>query len=74
MKTIVGTYNNIQTAHDVANDLISAGYSRNDISIVANDANNEYATYVGDGKAGDDVAAGAGIGAVLSAANSAVLR
>ena len=63
MKTIVGTYNSIQTAHDVANDLISAGYSRNDISIVANDANNEYATYVGDGKAGVDVAPGAGIGA-----------
>ena len=65
MKTIVGTYNSIQTAHDVANDLISAGYSRNDISIVANDANNEYATYVGDGEAGDDVAAGAGIGAAI---------
>ena len=42
MKTVVGTYDNIQTAYAVANDLISAGYSRNDISVVAHDPNNEY--------------------------------
>lgn len=70
MKTVVGTYDNIQTAYAVANDLISAGYSRNDISVVANDANKEYAPYVdGDGvntvDTGDDVAKGAGIGAAI---------
>lgn len=70
MKTVVGTYDNIQTAYAVANDLISAGYSRNDISVVANDANNEYAPFV-DANAvntvdtGDDVAKGAGIGAAI---------
>jgi hypothetical protein len=70
MKTVVGTYDNIQTAYAVANDLISAGYSRNDISVIANDAKNEYAPYVGTTTAttvdtGDDVAKGAGIGAAL---------
>jgi uncharacterized membrane protein len=67
MKTVVGTYNNIQTARDVANDLITAGYSRNDISIVANDAKNEYATYVGDDDMADDVVEGTGIGAAIGA-------
>jgi uncharacterized membrane protein len=46
MKTVVGTYDNLQTAYAVANDLINAGYSRSDISVVANDANNEYAPHV----------------------------
>jgi len=69
MKTVVGTYDNIQTAYDVANDLISAGYSRNDISVIANDARSEYASYVNrqgvEVTEGDDVAKGAGIGAAL---------
>lgn len=67
MKTIVGTYDNIQTAHSVANDLISAGYSRNDISLVANDAESEYAPYldVNSVDTADDVAQGAGLGAAL---------
>jgi hypothetical protein len=70
MKTVVGTYDNIQTAYAVANDLISAGYSRNDISVIASDTNREYAGYV-DGATvktvdtTDDVAAGAGIGAAI---------
>ncbi|MCC6453543.1 MAG: hypothetical protein IT328_01235 [Caldilineaceae bacterium] len=68
MKTVVGTYDNIQTAYAVANDLISAGYSRNDISVVAHDPNNEYAAYVDDRYVesdGGDVAAGAGLGAAI---------
>jgi uncharacterized membrane protein len=67
MKTVVGTYDNIQTAYAVANDLISAGYSRNDISVVANDANNEYASHVDVERVdtADDVATGAGIGAAI---------
>jgi len=67
MKTVVGTYDNLQSAYAVANDLVTAGYSRNDISVVANDAKNTYSpyvdkTYVGDG---DDAAKGAGIGAAI---------
>jgi len=70
MKTVVGTYDNIQTAYAVANDLISAGYSRNDISVIANDVNQQYAPYVDATHANyvdssDDAARGAGIGAVL---------
>jgi hypothetical protein len=67
MKTLVGTYDNIQTAYAVANDLISAGYSRNDISVVASDAKNEYARYTDANyvESTDDVAKGAGIGAAI---------
>ncbi len=67
MKTVVGTYNSIQTAYSVANDLISAGYSRNDISVVANDAKQEYAAYTDANyvDSTDDVAKGAGIGAAI---------
>jgi len=67
MKTVVGTYDNIQTAYAVANDLVSAGYSRNDISVVANDAQKSYAPYVDTTYVNteDDVAKGAGIGAAI---------
>jgi uncharacterized membrane protein len=69
MKTLVGTYDNIQTAYAVANDLISAGYSRNDISVVAHDPNNEYSAYVDDRYVdvddNDGAAKGAGIGAAI---------
>jgi len=67
MKTVVGTYDNVQTAYAVANDLISAGYSRNDISVIANDANSEYARYTDANyvDSTDDVAKGAGIGAAI---------
>lgn len=71
MKTVVGTYDNIQTAYDVANDLVAAGYSRNDISIVANDRDSAYSPYVNPKvdtkvvKTSDDVGTGAGIGAAI---------
>jgi len=67
MKTVVGTYDNIRTAYDVANDLVNAGYSRSDISVVASDPKNEYSAYVDDRfvDPADDVAKGAGIGAAL---------
>lgn len=77
MKTLVGTYDNLQTAYAVANDLIAAGYSRNDISVVAHDPDNEYSSYLNRGAGqgsnqayvetdeADDVAKGAGIGAAL---------
>lgn len=67
MKTVVGTFDNIQTAYAVANDLINAGFNRSDISVVAHDPKNEYAAYVDDRYVdpGDDVAKGAGIGAAI---------
>jgi len=67
MKTVVGTYDNIQTAYAVSNDLVSAGYNRNDISIIANDRDAAYSPYVNTTgvKTSDDVGAGAGIGAAI---------
>lgn len=72
MKTVVGTYDKIETAYAVANDLVSAGYSRNDISVIANDRESAYSPYVTtDGvntkvvKTSDDVGTGAGIGAAI---------
>jgi len=46
MKTVVGTFDNIQNAYAAANDLVSAGYNRNDISVVATNTNNQYSPYV----------------------------
>jgi len=48
--------------------LVNAGFHRNSISIVANDADKKYSTYVDDvdtDVAGDDTAKGAGIGAAI---------
>jgi predicted phage tail protein len=67
MKTVVGTFDNIQNAYAAANDLVSAGYNRNDISVVATNTNNQYSPYV-DTKVvntTDDVGTGAGIGAAI---------
>jgi hypothetical protein len=71
MKTVVGTYDNIQTAYAVANDLVSAGYNRNDISVIANDRDSAYSPYVSTTvntqvvNQTDDVGTGAGIGAAI---------
>jgi uncharacterized protein (TIGR02271 family) len=64
-KTVIGTYANMQTAIDVVNDLVNAGFDRNSISIIANDADKQYSTYVDHDMAGDDTAKGAGIGAAI---------
>jgi len=67
MKTVVGTFSNIQSAYAAANDLVSDGYSRKDISVIASDTNSEYSPYV-DTKyvdTTDDVGKGAGIGAAI---------
>jgi len=67
MKTVVGTFDNIENAYAAANDLVSAGYNRNDISVVATDTNNQYSPYVNTKvvKTSDDVGTGAGIGAAI---------
>jgi len=67
MKTVVGTYDNIETAYAVSNDLVTAGYSRNDISVIANDRESAYSPYVNtkNVKTSDDIGTGAGIGAAI---------
>lgn len=42
VKTIVGSFDSFNEAHQVANDLRAAGFLDSDISIVANDAAGEY--------------------------------
>jgi uncharacterized membrane protein len=62
-KTIVGLFDTANEADQVVRDLINEGISRNDISLVANDAKGEYGSRhaVGDEKA---AAEGAGAGAL----------
>jgi len=64
-KTVVGTYADMETAVAVVNDLVNAGFHRNSISIVANDPDKQYSTYVDHDMAGDDTAKGAGFGALI---------
>jgi uncharacterized membrane protein len=62
-ETVVALFDDFATAQRVVEDLVDAGYSRNDISLVANDAAGEYTQYVG----AENVTAGqgAGFGAII---------
>jgi uncharacterized protein (TIGR02271 family) len=64
-KTVIGTYRDMQTATAVVNDLVNAGFHRNSISVIANDADKQYSSYVDNDNAADDTAKGAGIGAAI---------
>lgn len=62
-KTVIGTYSSMETAIDVVNDLVNAGFDRDSVSVIANDADKKYASHVDQDM--DDTAKGAGIGAAL---------
>jgi hypothetical protein len=64
-ETVVALFDDFGTAQNVVEDLVDAGYLRDNISLVANDAAGEYAQYVE--RVGEDVTAGegAGFGAVV---------
>jgi uncharacterized protein (TIGR02271 family) len=64
-KTVIGTYSNMESAVDVVNNLVNAGFERNTISVIANDPDERYASYVDNDGAMDDTAKGAGIGAAI---------
>jgi uncharacterized protein (TIGR02271 family) len=55
----------METAVAVVNDLVNAGFDRNSISVIANDADQRYSSYVDNDGAADDTAKGAGIGAAI---------
>jgi len=55
----------MDSAIAVVNRLVNAGFDRNDISVIANDRDNRYSSYIDQDTDGDDVAKGAGIGAAL---------
>lgn len=68
MKSVTALYDDYATAERAVADLVNAGFSRNDISIVANDATGEYNTrYVVNQS--DDMTGGEGatLGAVAGA-------
>lgn len=64
-KTVIGTYTNLDSAYEVVNRLVDAGFHRNSISVIANDPDEKYASYVDQSGDLDDTAKGAGFGAAI---------
>jgi uncharacterized membrane protein len=72
-KTVVALYDDIQQAHDAVRDLTSTGISRENISLVTNDAEGSYSqqltrdaeTNIETSSTAENVGKGAGAGAVL---------
>jgi hypothetical protein len=61
-KTIVGSFDSFEEAQDVLRDLQQRGYSRDDISVIANDATGKYSSSTA-GPTISDVGAGSATGA-----------
>lgn len=72
-KTVIGLYDHFEDARKTIEELVDAGFSRDDISMVASDSNEEYRRYLDEG--GEDVAGGEDVtgGAVTGAGIGAVL-
>jgi uncharacterized protein (TIGR02271 family) len=66
MKTIVGLYDDWATARRVVEELVQAGFDRNDINLIANDRDQTYARSLQDN--GEPVAEGAVSGALAGGA------
>ncbi|MCL4298508.1 MAG: hypothetical protein KJ077_22415 [Anaerolineae bacterium] len=66
-KTIVSLYDDFATAQRVAQDLVDAGFSRDNISVMANDAAGEYGNQMGTGFDAESNASGAATGAGVGA-------
>src|SRR5215211_7454815 len=66
-KTVVGLFDNFTEAQNVVQELVNAGLTRNDISLLANDRRGEYSRAVGgtESATGEGAAAGAVGGGVL---------
>jgi stress response protein YsnF len=63
--TLVALYDDVRTAQQVVDALINQGFKRNNISLIARDADEEYASYVDRDDTGTQAAEGAGLGAVI---------
>jgi len=65
--TVIGLYDRLEDAQNAVSELVSAGFARENISIVAADTEGKFKTYVGapGDEAGEGAAAGAGVGAVV---------
>ncbi len=70
-KTIVTIYDDIVVARQVVEDLVNAGFARNSISLITNDAQNQYSHYLDKDYAPREdavtAAQGAGFGAIVGA-------
>jgi uncharacterized protein (TIGR02271 family) len=65
-KTVVGLFDDFESAHRAAGDLERAGISRDQISILAGNESGKYKDYAsGTGEVGKGVAGGAGAGAAI---------
>ena len=65
--TVIGLYDRLEDAQNAVSELVSAGFPREDISIVAADTEGKFKTYVGESSAegGEGIATGAGVGAAV---------
>jgi len=65
--TVIGLYDRLEDAQNAVSELVSAGFPREDISIVAADTEGKFKTYVGESSAegGEGMVTGAGVGAVV---------
>ena len=68
MKTVVGLYDELANAHDTVNDLVTAGFDRNNISLVAGDRDNTYSDSLRAGAAADEATENAMAGALTGGA------
>lgn len=70
-RTVVALFDNFSTANAALRELVDNGFSRDDISMMANDRSGEYGRYLESGDAVGDTsgaAQGAGVGAGIGAA------
>ncbi|MBX2997275.1 MAG: DUF2382 domain-containing protein [Caldilineaceae bacterium] len=63
--TLVALYDDVRTAQQVVDALINQGFKRDNISLIARDADEEYASYVDRDDTSTQAAEGAGLGAVI---------
>ena len=65
--TVIGLYNRLEDAQNAVSELVSAGFPREDISMVAADTEGKFKTYVGESneEGADGIATGAGVGAAV---------
>lgn len=63
MKTVVALYDEIEDARDAVEDLVDAGVTRGDVSLIARDVDNQYSRYVDGDEAAEQVGEAAAVGA-----------
>src|SRR3954468_19032705 len=77
-QTVVGLFDNLEDAHKVVTELVKAGFDRGNISLVANDASQNYSKYMNKDKASSDAdedvssGEGASFGAVVGGLMGAI--